>query len=218
MNLWIKKLQQANSIVSRIYVPMGMYKDIIDNVEFAFRKDHNLIVEEYDFYQQLSPKMQTEVIDTIFMQFMQNFRFFFDPLDRGFVNEVIIQLFARKYEVGNDKRLRLEKPEYKMTQMYFILEGGFGLYNPAIKQKGTHENNNPFVVMKRNSIYGDYQLAFDLYPMMEFSPYVMNNETPQEVASQLGEDAELTTFNVMCLDGEKFLELCELYEESFKTI
>ena len=51
MNLWIKKLQQANSIVSKIYVPMGMYKDIIDNVEFAFRKDHNLIVEEFGFYQ-----------------------------------------------------------------------------------------------------------------------------------------------------------------------
>jgi hypothetical protein len=69
---------------------MGLYKDIIDNVEFAFRADHNLIVEEFGFYQQLSPKMQTEVIDTIFQEFMQNFRFFFDPLDRGFVNEVII--------------------------------------------------------------------------------------------------------------------------------
>ena len=162
--------------------------------------------------------MQTEVIDTIFMQFMQNFRFFFDPLDRGFVNEVIIQLFARKYEVSSEKRLKLERSKYKMTQMYFILEGGFGCYNPYTKQKGNHENNNPFVIMKRHSIFGDYQLAFDLYPMMEFSPYSVSNDTPKEVVSQLGEDAEVTTFNVMCLEDEKFQELCELYEESAKTI
>ena len=35
---------------------MRLYKDIVDNVEFAFRQDHNLIVEEFGFYQKLTPK------------------------------------------------------------------------------------------------------------------------------------------------------------------
>ena len=88
---------------------MGLYKKIIDNVEFAFKQDHNLIVEEFDLYQQLSPKMQTELIHLIFNKFMQNFRFFFDPLDSGFVNEAIIQMLARNYEKGETRTI-LERP------------------------------------------------------------------------------------------------------------
>ena len=85
-----KKLQQANSTTTSSYIPSVLYLSIIENVEEAFRKDFNLIVENYEFYQQLTPKMQTKVITQIFEEFRQSFRHWFDPCDRGFVNEAII--------------------------------------------------------------------------------------------------------------------------------
>lgn len=68
-----------------------------ETVEEAFKNDHNLIIEEFSCYQKISPKMQTEVINTIFEDFRRNFRHFFDPCDQGFVNETIINLLSRKY-------------------------------------------------------------------------------------------------------------------------
>jgi hypothetical protein len=50
-----------------------------------------------------------------------------------------------------------------------------------VKSKGQHENNNPFVVLKRFSVFGEYQLVFDLYPMCEFSPYVPSYNASPEV-------------------------------------
>ena len=121
------------------------------------------------------------MIDLIFQEFLQNFRDFFSPLDRGFVNEAIIQLYARKYEISGESKLRLERPQYKMTQLYFIISGGFALYYPKIKEKGEHENNNPFLIMKRYNVYGDYQMIHSLYPMVEFCPYCPDNNTPEVV-------------------------------------
>lgn len=51
------------------------------------------------------------------------------------------------------------------------MEGGFALYNPSVKVKGLTEVKEPVVLMPRNTVFGDYQLLFDLYPRMEFSPY-----------------------------------------------
>ena len=49
-----------------------------------------MIVEEFEFYQQLSPKMQTELVEFLFSdtinKFWSNFQFF----EKGFRNECII--------------------------------------------------------------------------------------------------------------------------------
>ena len=70
--------------------------------------------------------MQNSLIDIIFKDFKRDFRYFFDPLDRGFVNEAIVNMNAREYKVGtsvdqNEPRLKLERPKYKMTQIYFLI-------------------------------------------------------------------------------------------------
>ena len=113
-------------------------------------------MEEFKFYQLLTPKMQTQVIDTIFKDFKLNFRYFFDPLDRGFVNEAIIQLLAREYKCTSDQRIKLERPQYKMSQIYFIMQGGFGLYNPKAVDNNVHDCSDPFLIIRRYSVYGDY--------------------------------------------------------------
>ena len=63
----------------------------------AFRMDYNLIVEEFDLYQTLTPKMQTELINKIFSKFIKRFKHFFNSCEIGFRNEFIIQLYARVY-------------------------------------------------------------------------------------------------------------------------
>ena len=37
--------------------------------------------------------------------------------------------------------------------------------------------------MKRFSVFGEYQLVFDLYPMCEFSPYIPGYNTSEEVVN-----------------------------------
>ena len=62
--------------------------------------DHNLIVEEYGLYQELTPKMQTELIEKVFGRFLEKFHYFFDPCEVGFRNEFVIQLYARIHKPG----------------------------------------------------------------------------------------------------------------------
>ena len=50
LDLWIKKMQQANSTLYQLYIPAGLYLSVSETVEEAFKNDHNLIIEEFDFY------------------------------------------------------------------------------------------------------------------------------------------------------------------------
>ena len=57
-----------------------------------------------------------------------HFRNFFDPCEQGFINEAIIWLFTRRYPKEITSRI-IVQGGYKMRELYFIMEGGFGLYN-----------------------------------------------------------------------------------------
>ena len=50
LDLWIKKMQWANSTIQHDYIPANLYLSISETVEEAFKSDHNLIVEEFGFY------------------------------------------------------------------------------------------------------------------------------------------------------------------------
>lgn len=133
LDVWIKKLQLAQSAVRPYYIPTPLYLSIAETVEESFKNDHNLIIEEFQFYNQLSPKDQTKLINLIFEDFKRNFRHFFDPCDCGFVNEVIINLFSRRFEKPTKGRHKIISPQHKMTELYFTMEGTFGLYHPYLK-------------------------------------------------------------------------------------
>ena len=77
-----------------------MYADINRYVKDAFLFDFNMLVEQSNQYQQLPPKMQTEIINSLetFATFQSNFDHFFAPCETGFKNEIIIQMFTRIYE------------------------------------------------------------------------------------------------------------------------
>lgn len=63
----------------------------------SFSADHNMIVEEFEFYQQLPPKMQNELVDQIFQEILKKFSHFFAYTDVGFRNELIVQMYSRRY-------------------------------------------------------------------------------------------------------------------------
>ena len=95
-----------------------MYNDIRKYVEQAFLYDFNLVIEEFPFFQQITPKMQTELIQNtrVFRDFEKSFNHFFDECERGFTNELIINMYCRIY---SPNRVVIS---YKsnVKEMYFI--------------------------------------------------------------------------------------------------
>ena len=63
-----------------------------------------------------------------------------------------------------------------MEELCFILEGAFGLYHPNIRILKQRELE-PAVILKKSSVFGDYQLLFDLKTCMELCPYVPGRYT-----------------------------------------
>ena len=107
--------------------------------------------------------------------------------------------------------MRIVRPQYKVEQIYFTMEGAFSLFHPKLKIKGKPEIEEPAVLMPRHAVFGDYQLLFDLYPRMEFCPYRVGRTTTVAMLESLGEDANVDEYRVMCLDAEVFSNLCRLY-------
>lgn len=42
-------------------------------------------------------------------------------------------MFSRRYFKPASGRLKLVEPMYKMTELFFTIEGTFGLYHPKLK-------------------------------------------------------------------------------------
>ena len=80
------------------YMKPVLYREISITIEQALTRDFNMVIDDFDFYYKLTPKMQTEVIETIFSEFRKDFSHFFDPCETGFNNEIIINLFADPLE------------------------------------------------------------------------------------------------------------------------
>ena len=61
--------------------------------------DFNLVIEEFEFYSQITPQMQTALIKNtrVFKEFERSFNHFFEECERGFINELIISMFCRIY-------------------------------------------------------------------------------------------------------------------------
>ena len=64
--------------------------NVVDAWRWSFKHDHNMIVEEFNFYEQLPPKMQSELVETIFMDTIAQFSHVFAFCEDGFRNELII--------------------------------------------------------------------------------------------------------------------------------
>lgn len=49
-NVWVLKLEKANDNRRETFMPASLYKEVSDDIELAFERDFNLIIEQAEFY------------------------------------------------------------------------------------------------------------------------------------------------------------------------
>ena len=64
--------------------------------------DFNMVIEEYPFYNYLTPRMQSDLIELVFEEFIQKFEHFFGQCEKGFRNEFTISMYTRRYKNDED--------------------------------------------------------------------------------------------------------------------
>jgi len=63
LDLWLLKLENCNS---KEKIPNLLYNTIKVFIEDAFIYDYNLIIEEFDFYDELPPSILNEISNSLF--------------------------------------------------------------------------------------------------------------------------------------------------------
>ena len=144
---------------------------------------------------------------------------FFQPCERGFTNELIIQLSTRRYiRSENTASIEIAKSTLPMNYFFFITQGLFALTNKI--KINPSKPYRPFLILPRNTVYGDYQILFDLYPNCDFRTYVPDSKFPEEKANyeNIGlpdEDIEPEgEYVLMQVESSILKNLCELYPET----
>ena len=163
MDIWMKRLERS---YKPYFMPNPLARRIQDTVEEAFRSDYNLIVEEFNLYQMLTPKMQTELIQKLFNKFINRFKYFFNSCEVGFRNEFIIYMFARKYHAGSV----IQSYGKESTEIIFLTDGQVDLYT----KQGI--DGQKFMQLPVDSIFNDYQSIFKLKSNIDYRAYT----TPYE--------------------------------------
>jgi hypothetical protein len=110
--------------------------------------------------------MQTELIQNtrVFRDFEKSFNHFFDECERGFTNELIINMYCRIYSPG--KIVISYKSNVK--EMYFIRQGLVEVFNNEnddleMKQEKSQTNKQkPILYLPKYSYFGDYQTLYNL--------------------------------------------------------
>ena len=49
-NVWVLKLEKANDKKRETFMPALLYKEVTGDIELAFERDFNLIIEQAEFY------------------------------------------------------------------------------------------------------------------------------------------------------------------------
>lgn len=122
-----------------------VFQTINKNFEDSLQYNYNLLVDEFEFFSQLPPRMQSDLVRLIFKSFLNRFDYFFDSLDSGFVNEIVVNMYAKTYQPGDD----IVTPGQRVDAIMFVLQGQLQI----CEKNGEQE---PFCVLPTNSFFGEY--------------------------------------------------------------
>ena len=105
-----------------------------------------------------------------------------------------------------------------MDDLLFITQGIFALTN-KVKINPT-KPYRPFLLLPRDTIYGDYQILFDLYLHFDFRTYVEIPDEEELFAHLPEEDTQKDPgeYVYMFVPADIFRDLCELYPATEKTL
>jgi len=95
--------------------------------------------------------MQSELIQNtrVFYQFEKSFNHFFEECERGFINEVIINLYCRIYNPGKT----IIQHNSIVKEMYFIRIGLVEIFN---NESDEVDKEKPILFLPKYSYFGDY--------------------------------------------------------------
>ena len=130
LDLWLLRLENCNK---QEKIPNKLYHSIKEFIQDAFVYDFNLIIEEFDFYNELPATIQNQISESLFKTFKNHFNSFFLNTDMGFQHQLIVSMYCRIYEPGKT----IVSHGQKFTEMYFISKGSAIFYD----QKGV----TPFI-------------------------------------------------------------------------
>ena len=74
-----------------------LYYTMYQNISVSMYSDFNIIIEEYQFFEMISPKLQTKLIKLMFSDFISNFKKFFVKMEQNFINQIVVNLHARVF-------------------------------------------------------------------------------------------------------------------------
>ena len=131
------------------YLTPKLYENINHFIKDAFNGDFNMVIEEFPFYNKLTPRMQTDLVQLVFEDFINNFDHFFNKCENGFRNEFIINMYARRYKNNEDVIWHGQKFE----EIFFILNGTVDMYSIEHKH---------FMILPPKAVFGDYGILFNL--------------------------------------------------------
>ena len=113
-------------------------------------------------------RLQTELIQSIalFKEFEKSFEHFFEECERGFINEVIVNLFVRTEKPGKV----LVGYMGKFSELCFIRKGAVEVYN---NNNDCVVSDRPILYMPKYAYFGDQQILFKIksnliYKAMEY--------------------------------------------------
>ena len=167
----------------------------------------------------MTPKMQTDLIKStrVFSDFEKCFVHFFDECERGFINELIINMYCRLYTPGK------VVISYKSTvkEMYFVRRGVVQVFNPehdvpvdlddgVEKEREKAHRDAPILFLPNFSYFGDYQILYNLKSNLVFS--TCEEEDLEDTPGHTSDDSNHIIF--MCVQEAKLNNLCELFPQT----
>ena len=191
LDMWLLRLENCNS---KEKIPNNLYHSIKVFIEDAFIHDYNLIIEEFQFYDELPASIQNQISNSLFKTFKLNFHNFFLNTDVGFQHQLIVSMYCRIYEPG---KIIINSGQ-KFNEIFFISKGSAILYDA----KGV----TPFLQLPQYSFFGEYQILFDL--RANFVIKVGGKERMGDYT----ENQERTMF--LCASRSKVKKLFELFPKS----
>ena len=87
------------------------------------RNDFDLVLNEYDFYNQLTTKMQTELVKHTFYKFLNLFQPVFKGCNETFVNRIVLSLRYISFEHG----MLVQSANSYCHDVYFIRKGSIAV-------------------------------------------------------------------------------------------
>jgi hypothetical protein len=154
--IWIGKIEKSKK---DSYIKTQLYQDMTRYVEEAFLYDNNMIIEDFPFYQMLSPRLQTKFIDSLFDTdtFRQNYQHIFvEKWERNYINSLIMNLYSKILP----DRETIVAPGQRFDEICFLNDGIVSVHNQ--EESDEHNNNSAFFILPSKSIFGDFSVLFQL--------------------------------------------------------